>query len=162
RGEAPLNDAGAALDVARDQLAGLLGQVEHHRGRLGHHEAVVVDDRHLAKGADAPVGLAVKLTAGMVERVDSIRQPGLLERPLRPKVLRLADPLGEDTSEAIKRDHVVSSISRRRRSRCARSSGVSSASRSPGSKIGGMSSSVGVTPASLFFVASTMTMTARL
>ena len=50
RGEAPLDDARAALDVGRDQLAGLLGQVEHDRGRLGHDEAVVVDDRHLMEG----------------------------------------------------------------------------------------------------------------
>ena len=107
RGEAPLDDAGAALDVARDQLAGLLGQVEHHRGRLGHHEAVVVDDRHLVEGADPAVGVAVELAAGVVERVDSIRQPGLLERPLRPEVFRLAAPLGKDASEAIERDHVV-------------------------------------------------------
>jgi hypothetical protein len=54
RGEAPLDDAGAALDVARDQPAGLLGQAEHDGGRLGHHEAVV-DDRRLAEGADPAV-----------------------------------------------------------------------------------------------------------
>ena len=29
-----------------DELAGLLGQIEHDGGRLGHDEAVVVDDRH--------------------------------------------------------------------------------------------------------------------
>ena len=44
-GKAPLDDAGAALGVAGDQLAGLLGKVERYRGRLGHHEAVVVDKR---------------------------------------------------------------------------------------------------------------------
>ncbi len=30
------------------ELSGLLSDVEHHGGRLGHHEAVVVDYRHLA------------------------------------------------------------------------------------------------------------------
>src|SRR6185295_20047438 len=70
---------------------------------------IVVDDRHLAKRADPAIGIAVELTAGLIQRVDSIRQPGLLERPLRPKVFRLTDSLGKDASEAIERDHVVSS-----------------------------------------------------
>jgi hypothetical protein len=56
-----------------DQLAGLLGQVEHDRGRLGHHKAVVVDERRLVEGADSAVGFAVELAAGVVERVDPVR-----------------------------------------------------------------------------------------
>jgi hypothetical protein len=106
-GEAPLDDTGAALDVARDQLAGLLGQVQNDRSRLGHHEAVVIDDRRLAERADPTVGVAVELAAGVVEGVDAIRQPRLFERPLRPEVLGLAATLGKDASEAIERDHVV-------------------------------------------------------
>jgi hypothetical protein len=62
-----------SLDVPRDQLAGLLGQVEQHRGGLGYHESVVVDDRYLMKWADPAEGVAVELTAGVVERMDSIR-----------------------------------------------------------------------------------------
>jgi hypothetical protein len=61
----------------------------------------------LAEGADSPVGVAVELAAGVIERVDSIRQANLLERPLRPEVLRLAVPLGKDASEAVERDHLV-------------------------------------------------------
>ena len=106
-GKAPLGDAGAALDVAGDQLAGLLGKVERYRGRLGHHEAIVVDDRRLVERADPAVSLAVQFAARVVERVDAIRQAGLFERPLRPQVFRLAVPLGKDASKAIKRDHVV-------------------------------------------------------
>jgi hypothetical protein len=94
-----------AFGVARDQLAGLLREVEHDRGRLGDDEAVVVDDRHLPEGGDPPVGFAVELAAGVVERVDAVRQAELLERPLRPEVLRLATPFGEDASEAVERDH---------------------------------------------------------
>jgi hypothetical protein len=107
RGEAPLDDTGAALNVAGDQLAGLLGQVERDRRRLGDDEAVVVDDRRLAKRADPAVGIAVELAVGVVERVDAIRQPGLLECPLRPEVLGLAMTLGEDASEAVEGDHGV-------------------------------------------------------
>jgi hypothetical protein len=90
-----------------NQRAGLLGQVEHHRRGLGHDEAVVVDDRCLAERADPAERIAVELAAGVIERVDAIRQPDLLERPLRPEVLRLAAPLGKDPSEAIERDHAV-------------------------------------------------------
>jgi hypothetical protein len=43
----------------------------------------------------------------VVQRVDSIRQPDLLERPLRAEVFGLAAPLGKDGLEAIERDHVV-------------------------------------------------------
>src|SRR5262249_13570742 len=110
RGEAPLDDARAALEVARDQLAGLLRHVEHHRGRLGDHEPVVVDHWQLAERADPAVSLAVELAAGLVERVDSIRQAGLLESPLHPKVLGLATALGKDACNAIKSDHVILSI----------------------------------------------------
>jgi hypothetical protein len=60
------------------------------------------------EGADPTVGGAVELTAGVVERVDTIRQANLLERPLRPEVFRLAAPRGKDVAEAIERDHVVS------------------------------------------------------
>jgi hypothetical protein len=85
----------SGLDVARDQLAGLLGQVEHHLDRLGHHEAVVVDDRRLVEGTAPAEGVAAELAARVVERVDPIRQPGLLERPLRPEISRLAAPSGK-------------------------------------------------------------------
>ena len=99
RGEAPLDDAGATLDIARDQLS-VLGQIEHHSGRLSDPEAVVVDDRHLVKRADSTVGVILELAAGVVQRVDSVRQANLLERPLRPEVFRLAASSGKDISEA--------------------------------------------------------------
>jgi hypothetical protein len=91
------------------------GQVEHHRRRLGHDEALVVDDRRLVKGAEAGEGLAVEFAAGVVERVHSIRQPGLFERPLRPKVFRLAPPLGKDAAEAVEGRHGGFSNTRGRR-----------------------------------------------
>ena len=43
----------------------------------------------------------------MVERVDRVREPGLLERPLRQEVLDLAVRLRKDASESLERDHVV-------------------------------------------------------
>jgi hypothetical protein len=111
-GEAPLDDAGAPLDVAGDQLAGLLGQVERDGRRFGHHETVVVDHRRLAEGADPAVGVAVELAAGVVERVDAVGQAGLLERPLHPEVLGLAMALGKDASESVERDHAVDLLRR--------------------------------------------------
>ena len=119
-GEAPLDDPGAALDVGGNQLAALLGQVEHHGGRFGNGEAVVVDDWHLAEGADPPVGVAVELAAGVIERMDPIRQADLLERPLRAQVLGLADSAGEDVCEGVERDHaLIQTRSRPRKPRAA-------------------------------------------
>ena len=106
-GDAPLGNAAAALAVRRNEPARLLGEVESDRGRLGDDEAIVVDDRHLPKWTDPAVRFTVELAAGVVERVHSVGQAGLLERPLRPEVLGLADAGWKDASEAVERDHFV-------------------------------------------------------
>jgi hypothetical protein len=43
----------------------------------------------------------------VVDRVDAVRQPELLERPLHAQVARLADDLSMDPAEAVERDHPI-------------------------------------------------------
>jgi hypothetical protein len=50
RGEAPAHHLRLAGQVARDQRAGLLRQVDQDRRRLGQHHAVVVDRGICSKG----------------------------------------------------------------------------------------------------------------
>ena len=106
RGEAPLVDGGPADGIGR-QRAGLLGQVEQDGARLGDDDTAVIDHRYLVERADRRVRRTVELAAGVVERMDAVRQPELLERPLHAQVACLADDDRMDPAESIKCDHSI-------------------------------------------------------
>jgi len=48
---------------------------------------------------DPAIDRTIEFAAGVIKAVDAIGQPGLLQRPLRPEVSRLADRLLMDASE---------------------------------------------------------------
>ena len=110
RGEAPLDDPHPSLEIRRDQLARLLGEIEQDRAGFGNDEAVIVDGRRQTEAVDPPEIRAIEFAAGVIESVDAIGQSGFLERPLRPEVACFADHRPENASEAIECNGVQLSV----------------------------------------------------
>src|SRR5947208_4511283 len=86
----PLHHLPAVAQVARQELAGLGGEVEQHRARLGERErfspwAFLVDHRRDLVVRRDGEELRPELVARTdIDRVHSVRQPGLLERDVDP------------------------------------------------------------------------------
>jgi hypothetical protein len=57
------------------------------------------------KRTDLAVSRAIEIARGVVKRMDTVGQAGLLQRPLDPEVFRFSDALAENPAKAIERDH---------------------------------------------------------
>jgi hypothetical protein len=75
------------------------------RARLGEHEAVVVEHRHLSEGVEPPVLLAPRFPRGMIHAVHPVGHAQFLERPQDAQIARETHYLRVDAAEAVEREH---------------------------------------------------------
>ena len=96
---------GAGGGVGGDELARFFRQMDEDGAGLGQDQAVIVEHGELVERADGRERLAEVLAGGVIDALDPIRQPHLLQRPLDAQVAGLAVDGGMDTAEGVEGDH---------------------------------------------------------
>ncbi len=102
----PLNRPSARARILRQQRLAALSDVLHDGSGLEQHEAVFLEDRHLAEGLQRPV-LRLVLIA-LAQQTAPVWQAGLLQRPAHAQIPYLTPSELGNPFESGNRDHEVS------------------------------------------------------